>query len=71
MLQRLIGSWTTLALDAPTASLGGTLQRRYGPSHGAGIADALLAATVVQAGARLATVNLRHFPMLDDLIVPY
>jgi predicted nucleic acid-binding protein len=31
----------------------------------------MLAATAQRSNARLATVNHRHFPMLDDLIVPY
>jgi predicted nucleic acid-binding protein len=33
--------------------------------------DALIAATARIHGARLVTRNTRHFPMLDDLLVPY
>lgn len=60
-----------VTLDAQTARLGGSLKRRYRPSHGTDLVDALLAAAAMRSGARLATVNRRHFPMLDDLIVPY
>jgi len=35
------------------------------------IPDALIAATAELHGARVVTRNARHFPMLDDLVVPY
>ena len=60
-----------IELDAATARLGGAFERRFRPSHGTDLVDALIAATAKQAGARLATVNREHFPMLDDLLVPY
>jgi predicted nucleic acid-binding protein len=56
-------------LDIPR--LGGAYRRRYGPSHGVLILDALIAATAQVHGAHLVTRNARHFPMLDDLLVPY
>lgn len=58
-------------LDAATARLGGAYKHRYRPSHGTDLIDALIAATAERAGARLATVNRKHFPMCDDLLVPY
>ncbi|MFN5219653.1 MAG: hypothetical protein ACK5FE_01870 [Cyanobacteriota bacterium] len=42
-----------------------------GPSHGTGLADALIAASAEAAGATLVTLNRRHFPMLADVLVPY
>jgi predicted nucleic acid-binding protein len=66
-----VADWPVVGLDAPTARLGGSLWRRFGPSHGTGIMDALLAATAQRERARLATINRRHFPMLDDLLAPY
>ena len=71
VLDRLMAGWPVVALDAPTARLGGSWRRRFGSSHGTGIIDAMLAATAEQACARLATVNRKHFPMFDDLLVPY
>jgi predicted nucleic acid-binding protein len=35
------------------------------------LADALIAATAEADGARLATLNIKHFPMLPDVLVPY
>jgi len=60
-----------IELDAATARLGGAFKRQFRPSHGTDLIDALIAATAKQAGARLATVNRQHFPMFDDLLVPY
>lgn len=65
-----------LALDVLPATeeiarLAGQYRRRYGPSHGTGLADALIAATAAMDGAALATFNRRHYPMLSDLVVPY
>jgi len=60
-----------LAVDAEIARRGGELRRRFARSHGTGLLDALIAATAQVHGARLVTRNARHFPMLDDLLVPY
>ena len=53
------------------AERGGLFKRDYQPSHGTGLADALIAATADVYGAQLVTLNERHFPMLEDVIVPY
>lgn len=58
-------------LDAETARLGGNFKRRFRPSHGTDLIDALIATTAKQVGARLATVNRKLFPMFDDLLAPY
>ncbi|MCA1719025.1 MAG: type II toxin-antitoxin system VapC family toxin, partial [Actinobacteria bacterium] len=46
-------------------------RRDYGPSHGTGLADALIAATTEETGADLVTFNRRHFPMISRITVPY
>lgn len=58
-------------LDAEIARQGGRFRRTYGPSHGVGIMDALIAGTAHAHGLQLATRNARHYPMLGDLLVPY
>ena len=58
-------------VDLQIARLGGSYCRRYRHSHGVQIADALIAATARIHEARLVTRNDRHFPMLDDVVVPY
>jgi hypothetical protein len=37
--------------------------RRWHPSHGVDVNDALLAATVVATGGRIVTQNVKHYPM--------
>ena len=50
----------------------GELRRRFRRSHtGIGIADYLVAATALEPGAELATLNVTHFPMFDDLRPPF
>jgi predicted nucleic acid-binding protein len=58
-------------LDSRIAVTGGLYRRNYGKSHGVGLADALIAASSEARGARLVTLNGKHFPMLLDVIVPY
>jgi predicted nucleic acid-binding protein len=58
-------------LDLEIARLAGSYCLQYRRSHGVGMPDALIAATARVHGARLVTRNTRHFPMLDDLLVPY
>ena len=60
------------AVDSRVAEEAGALGRRWLPSHNAiDAADLAIAATAVLIGARLLTVNVRHFPMFPDLLPPY
>jgi len=60
-----------LPLTLEIARLGGLYWRDHRASHGTGLIDSLIAATAHGHGTRLATRNARHFPMLDDVLVPY
>jgi len=71
---------TLLLLDALTwhdvtlevADRAGHLARRYRRSHpGVDLADYLIAATTEHLGARLVTMNIKHFPMFPGLVRPY
>ena len=70
-LDAFVEAFELLPLDSRAASQAGLWRQRYGRSHGTGLADALMAACAAAAGATLATLNRRHFPMLTDLLVPY
>lgn len=70
-LDAFVGAFELLPLDHRVGAQAGLWRQRYGRSHGTGLADALIAASAAAAGATLATLNRRHFPMLDDLLVPY
>jgi predicted nucleic acid-binding protein len=70
-LDAFVSAFEALPLDKGSAVQAGLWRRQYGRSHGTGLADALIAASVEEAGATLATLNRRHFPMLSHVVVPY
>ncbi len=50
----------------------GDMMRRYRRSHnGIGLGDYLVAATADVKGLELATLNVHHFPMFEDLQPPF
>lgn len=53
------------------AEHGGLWRRDYRASHGVGLNDALIAATAFAAKLPLATLNAKHYPMLDCVEIPY
>ena len=53
------------------ARAGGLYRRDYGPSHGVGRADGVIAATAVAVDAVLMTLNVRRYPMFDALEPAY
>lgn len=60
-LSAFLSAFETVPVTAAIAERGGLLRRDYGGSHGTGLADALVAATVEQAQAQLITLNSKHF----------
>ena len=70
-LSAFLSAFESVPVTAAIAERGGLLRRDYGRSHGTGLADALIAATVEQAQARLITLNDKHFSMLTEIHVPY
>jgi predicted nucleic acid-binding protein len=70
-LERFIASSVVLEVDTQVAERGGLLGRQYLKSHGTGFADAVIAATAEIVRATLVTLNDKHFPMLNDVLVPY
>ncbi|MGH2988431.1 MAG: PIN domain-containing protein [Solirubrobacterales bacterium] len=61
----LIASFRPLPLDLGTAEHGAGIRRRYGPTHGTDLIDAILAATALALDLTLVTNNRRHYPMAD------
>jgi len=70
-LAELLSIFGQIPVDADTAAEGGLLRRDYGPSHGTGLIDAIVAVTALRHGLRLVTLNAKHYPMLPEVIVPY
>ena len=72
-LETLLATFELIGLSASIATQGGLLRRDWGKTHGSGLNDALIAATALDTGRVLLTLNAKHFPMLRkaQLLVPY
>lgn len=69
---RLLASFRVEPTTEVIARRAGDLMRRYRRSHNAiGLGDYLIAATAEVQGLELATLNVRHFPMIEDLQPPF
>jgi len=53
------------------ADLAGRLGSRYRHTHHIGIPDLVIAATAIELGGTVATLNVRDFPMFPGLQPPY
>jgi len=69
-LEYWVRSVEVIEVDGEIGKAAGQLKAKYGPSHGTGLADAVIAATASSRGAQLVTLNAKHFPMLD-IVKPY
>ena len=55
------------SVTSEIAKQAGSLLRHFSMSHGIDIPDAIIAATAEHHGLRLATLNVKHFPMFPKL----
>ena len=70
--ERLFGAISWIGVDEAIARRAGELGRTWGRSHqGIATADLIIAATAEELQLELATLNVRHFPMLVRLAAPY
>ena len=60
-----------LPVGREIAERAGALMRHFHRTHGIDVPDAIIAATSEQHGLRLATLNVKHFPMFPKLKRPY
>ena len=71
-VSRLLASMRTFPVTDRIAWRAAELMRAYRGSHqGIGLGDYLIAATAEVEGLDLATLNVRHFPMISDLEAPF
>ena len=64
----LLSQFKTAPVEQATVDAAGEIYRHWNPSHGIGVNDAILAATVRATGGKLYSLNTRHFPMEDILV---
>ena len=70
-IEQFLLAFDMITIDETIARRAGLFRRDFRQSHGTGLADALIAASTENANATLVTFNERHFPMIDDVQVPY
>ena len=71
VLDQLVGLLQTIEISTEIAQQAGLWRREYSKSHGTGIIDALIAACADASQVPLATLNVKHFPMLPNVSAPY
>lgn len=71
LLRDFTASFEVIAADGPICEAGGHFRAEYGPSHGIDLIDAIIAATSRLRQLPLVTLNKKHFPMLQNIVVPY
>ena len=64
----LLSVLRTAPVDQVIVDAAGSLYRRWHASHGLDVNDALLAATAMQTGGKIFTLNVKHYPMTDLLV---
>lgn len=70
-IDRLVSGSKLLDVTADIARVAGQFIKHYERSHGLDDADALIAATAEHHALALATLNVKHFPMLRGLKPAY
>jgi predicted nucleic acid-binding protein len=69
---RLLASMQRFEVTEQVAWRAAMLMQQYRRSHsGIGLGDYLIASTALTEGLELATLNVRHFPMVPDLRRPF
>ncbi len=69
---RLLSALRPVPVTELIAQRAGAFMREFHRSHsGIGLGDYLIAATAETQSARLATLNVRHFPMFAKLAAPF
>jgi len=70
-VEEFVSLFRVVPVNAEIAKAGGLCKSKFGKSHGVGLADAILAATVEAENAELKTLNTKHYPMLKGLTPAY
>ena len=70
-LEEFVRLFPVIPVDLEVAKAAGLHRRDFGPSHGTGLADGMIAATADLHGLGLQTLNTRHYPMFRRLRAPY
>ena len=71
VLERFLGLLEAVDITPDIVRQAGLWRRDFGKSHGTGLMDAPIAASAELSGSTLVTLNGKHYPMLESVLVPY
>lgn len=71
VLENFVSLFRIVPITVDIAKVGGLYKRDFGNTHGVGLADAILAATADIEKAELKTLNVKHYPMIRDIVPAY
>ena len=71
ILNNFVSLFDVIPISSEIAKIGGLYKRDFGKSHGVGLADAIIAATCHSKNAQLKTLNVKHYPMIENLEAAY
>ncbi|MFH0926212.1 MAG: PIN domain-containing protein [bacterium] len=60
-----LSQFKTASVDQQCIDLASSIYRKWNPSHGTDVNDAILAALVKQSGGRIFCLNIKHYPMSE------
>ncbi len=63
-----LSQFKTQAVNQEIIDSAGALYRKWNPSHGIDVNDAILAATAMETGGIIYTLNTKHFPMPEIIV---
>jgi len=63
-----LSQFKTSPVDQSIVDAAGALYRKWHPSHGIEVNDAILAATAIKTGGRIFCLNRKHYPMPEALV---
>ncbi|NWG13384.1 MAG: PIN domain-containing protein [Acidobacteria bacterium] len=64
----LLSRFKTEPVTEQVVDAAAILYRRWNPTHGIDVSDAILAATVMTTGGKIVTLNVKHYPMPDVIV---
>jgi predicted nucleic acid-binding protein len=65
---QFLSQFKTATVDQSLVDAGAQLYRKWNPSHGIDVNDAILAATAMKTGGRIFCLNKKHYPMPDVMV---
>jgi predicted nucleic acid-binding protein len=70
-IEKFIKAFEFISISKEIAEQGGLIRNQFGKSFGIGLAHSLIAATSIITKSTIVTLNLKHFQMFDNVLVPY